>query len=340
MAPDIVERDTIELARRFLGKPADRIERVVGGRNSRIYRVDVGDRRYALKIYPPRAPGARDRADIECRALRFMRTHGITDVPTVVARDGGAALLEWIVGEPVMQPGLGDMDLAAQFLGQVHALSRHEGASEFDEAAEACLSGAEVLSQTVRRLERLEAEVGGHEALLQYIRGEFRPRLSDIAGRAISACREMGIRFDGDLAPANRSLIPADFGFNNALRRLDGGTTFFDFEYFGWDDPVKVCLDFVLHPAMRLAPPHARRFLGAVKQVYGSDSLFEARLKAYFPLIGARWCAILLNEFLTESWARRQYSGSLANRSDVLLNQLRLSRVLLARLNAGLEEYV
>ena len=339
LAFEVSAYDPLELARSFLGAPIDRVEQVGGGRNSRLFYVEAGDRRFALKIYPPFFPGARDRASIECRALSFMRTHGIKDVPAVVARSRDAALLEWIAGDPVAEPSLEDMDLAARFLGRIHTLKDRDGAAEFGCAAEACLCGAEILSQTMRRLERLEAEAGDHEALAQYLRREFRPRLSEVTGNVMERCRRSGIPFNREISWVDRTLVPADFGFHNALRRPDGGTTFLDFEYFGWDDPVKVCLDFALHPGMNLAPELVRQFLGAVTQVYGTDSAFAARLAAYFQLIGLRWCAILLNEFLPDVWARRQHSGNSADRLEILRRQLHLSRSMLVRLDADLKDF-
>ena len=42
---------------------------------------------------------------------------------------------------------------------------------------------------------------------------------------------------------AQRALSPSDFGLHNALRGQDGQLRFVDFEYFGWDDPVKLVSD-------------------------------------------------------------------------------------------------
>ena len=60
--------------------------------------------------------------------------------------------------------------------------------------------------------------------------------------------------------PPRRSLSPSDFGFHNALLEADGRLTFVDFEYFGWDDPVKIVADVMLHPGMGLSADHGRRF--------------------------------------------------------------------------------
>ena len=47
-------------------------------------------------------------------------------------------------------------------------------------------------------------------------------------------------------------LSPSDFGFHNSLKTKKDQIIFFDFEYFGKDDPVKLAADFLLHPGMTL----------------------------------------------------------------------------------------
>ena len=96
-------------------------------------------------------------------------------------------------------------------------------------------------------------------------------------------------------------MVPSDFGFHNSLRQFDGSLAFFDFEYFGWDDPVKLTADVLLHPGTTLKPQLRSRFRVAAGEIYGNDPSFHKRLEALFPLIGLRWVLILLNEFLAHA---------------------------------------
>src|SRR5262249_19275117 len=129
-----------------------------------------------------------------------------------------------------------------------------------------------------------------------------------ILPRTLAGYRAMGVSFATPLPQAARSLCPSDFGFHNALRS-PGGLVFIDFEYFGWDDPVKLCCDFLLHPGMNLSAPLKRGFVEAVLPIYGADARFARRLSLLYPLFALRWCLILLNEFLPERWATRVHAG-------------------------------
>ena len=102
---------------------------------------------------------------------------------------------------------------------------------------------------------------------------------------------------------------------------------FIDFEYFGWDDPVKLTADFLQHPGMSLDDALQARFKAGAVGVYGKhDPAFAQRLDLHFPLIGLRWCMILLNEFLPERWYRRQFAGTEDSREIVIQRQLAKAR--------------
>ena len=61
--------------------------------------------------------------------------------------------------------------------------------------------------------------------------------------------------------PRHRALSPSDFGLHNAMRDEDGRLRFIDFEYFGWDDPVKLVSDTALHPGSELPGSSAKRLI-------------------------------------------------------------------------------
>lgn len=321
-------------AARLLGQDPAVAEAVAGGGNSRLFRLeDRAGRAYALKVYPPRHHDPRDRLGAEFTALSFLRDHGVDEVPAALAcdRDHGLALYQWIEGARVTSPGPDDIDAALAFARRLRALGPM--GAELPLASEACLSGGEILAQLSRRLDRL-ATVPALDALL----GD---RLLPLRARATEAAqagyRRLGRDFDAPLAPELRCLSPSDFGFHNALRRADGRLVFLDFEYFGWDDPVKLTADFIQHPGMALDPALADRFVAGAGALYGAEEDFAARLGLLAPLIGLRWALILLNEFLPERWSARPFADC-ADRAAVLDRQRGKAMRQLDRVEAWLRE--
>jgi hypothetical protein len=313
---------------------------VTAGRNSRIWRVRSGEKMFALKQYPSRLNDLRDRLSTEVGALRLMERYAIERVPRVLGVDSeyGYALLSWIDGSDVTEVHDADIDAAVIFLTAIHDLRATPWASEQPPAAEACLSGREIERQIEGRVARLRNVASDERELFDFIGNSISERLGTESRNAQHRAAAAGLAFEAELPQEWRSLVPSDFGFHNSLRRPDGSLAFLDFEYFGWDDPVKLTADILLHPGRPLLPPQCRRFRKAATRLYGGDPTFAHRLSAYLPLFGLRWVLILLNEFIPERWQRRVLAGETGSWNGVKARQLASAREFLASLPEKLED--
>lgn len=305
--------ETAAVAGALLGVPIDAVEPVRStGRNSRVFRVRSHGDSFALKNYPPDQGRGRDRMGAEAGALGLLNRHDIPAVPRLLGSDAarGYILMEWIEGESVDNPTAADMEAAMSFLSAVHALRLVDEAAVQPLAAEACLSGTEIVTQVERRIARLSDLAPAEPALIRFLDSEVKPLLEAVNEWAEAGYRARGLAFGRPIDDSARTLCPSDFGFHNALRTPAGRLVFIDFDYFGWDDPVKLVSDFLLHPGMSLPVSMKRRFAGRMTEVYGNDASFAARLSLLFPLFALRWCMIMLNEFLPERWLDRVHAGA------------------------------
>jgi hypothetical protein len=116
-----------------------------------------------------------------------------------------------------------------------------------------------------------------------------------------------------NLSREKQTLSPSDFGFHNCLKGNDGSLTFIDFDYFGWDDPVKLTADFIWHPAMNLNTEIKEKWQEAMLVLFSHDNQFESRLSAAMPIYGLRWAMIVLNEFIPGFAKRRKEAGMVEN---------------------------
>jgi len=300
------------IASRLLGSKIDGIEHVAAGGNSRIYNVRTDNQSFALKQYPTLQHDVRDRFQVELDSLRFMERYGIERVPRVVAasREEGLLLLTWINGEPLQSITREDIDAASDFLTEIHQLRQTPEAQCLPLASEACLCGAEIERQIRMRMTRLSERRSSEPDLAVFLDTAFIAAFDQMLPAAVERLSRAGIAYNRALAKHHQSLIPADFGFHNALRQRNGRLAFLDFEYFGWDDPVKLTADFLLHPGMTLDTPAREHFLGAAERRYADDQEFSRRFNALFPLFGFRWVLVLLNEFLPERWELRVRAGA------------------------------
>jgi hypothetical protein len=292
-----------ETTARALCGTVESVEPITRGRNNRLYKVTSNGRVFALKSYPAPDDDPRDRIGAEFCGLSFLKEMGERAVPAPVAIDRSlnVALYEWIDGHAIDSVSAGDLDRILALASRLFDYRRAPAAAKLPLASEACLSAAELVRQVTHREERLAAVAAGDPRLagiLQRLRA-FRAR----------ATARLGAGIQTELAVEYRTLSPSDFGFHNALRRADGDIVFVDFEYFGWDDPVKLTADIMLHPGMRLDAGQRRHIQRGALAIFAEDPDFAARLGRLLPIYLVRWCLIILNEFLPERWARRVLAG-------------------------------
>jgi hypothetical protein len=329
------EAHRLERWSRLLGSPVISLQRVHGGRTSQAYRgVCASGRSFFAKVYFRDARATRDRLAVEVASLRFCRAHGVRAVPEVLAVDeeGGAALYEYVDGEPFKSESISDADIdhSVAFLDELRQLSALDAAGALPPAAEAVFSWRGVLDNVQARSERiaLTPERSAEDrALRSFLHDEFTP-----AWRAARAelLREFP-DIDVEVPRAERTLSPSDFGYHNALRAPGQGIVYVDFEHFGWDDPARTAADFLLHPDHALAAERKRRFVHELLGRFREPRSLGARMRIAFRVFGLRWCLILLNEFAYSDLHRELSLGAAEDRERLLQGQLEKARSMLGQ---------
>jgi hypothetical protein len=323
--PEALAAAAAELAQ----QPVVAIARAGNGANSQTFRVSLASHVLALKVYPERHGDRRDRLNTEWNALSLLRARGIDAVPAPIARDDrrGLMLMEWLVGDPVVAHRDADLDDAIAFMVRVMGLSNDSRATPFGLASEACLSATEIVRQIEARL----AALASHPYLDRFLRETFLVAYAEAKHALASELRQSKV-----LPEKRRRLIPADFGFHNAMRHANGTLRYIDFDYFGWDDPVKLATDFILHPSMTLSSHDRQKVRTGIATALADDSDFAARLDRHLGLYALRWALILLNSF------RRDRIGLLADdpkeREARFITQLRKADALVVASSARYAE--
>ncbi|MBR0930259.1 aminoglycoside phosphotransferase family protein [Bradyrhizobium diazoefficiens] len=305
--PELSAQDAISIGSRLAGAQVVAAQPARSGGNNRVFRLEMAaGSPLALKHYPS---DGRDRLGQEYDALTFLSRHGMTTTPRPIAKDTDAfcALYQWFDGDAaVLRPQENDADQLADFLIELQKLRDAEGARALRNASASIFSPEEAIAQYEQRLDGLRRASGDHPELRAFIDGSLVPSTTTAIRRLRQRYAELGRDPAAELAPAHRALSPSDFGLHNALRGDDGRLRFIDFEYFGWDDPVKLLSDTAIHPGSDLPAANANRLIERLTQAFSArDDAFAVRRDVLYPLFGAIWCLIVLNAYLPESRSRR-----------------------------------
>ena len=312
MTSSTAATDLGAICRAVLGCDVVSSQPLGAGGNSRVFRVDLDQRSpsqpacVVVKFYRRDRGDARDRLGTEFGSLQFLWQHGVRSIPRPLAmvRDRQCAIYERLEGEVAASGAIApaDVDAAIDFLCVLKRLRRAPGSDTLAPASEACFSLRDVVASVEARLRRLHDAGAGADAraMRTWIAGTVVPLAEQVGQWCRRAAAAAEIDFDEPIGAEARTLSPSDFGFHNAIRRPDGMLDFVDFEYFGWDDPAKTIVDFLLHPGMQLDDALKRRFAAGVCAAFAELPALPARTRIVYPLFGLKWGLILLNDFLPE----------------------------------------
>lgn len=329
--------DIKKTAESLFGVPIISIQAATGGRNSRVFKVKTKTDTYALKIYPAPTSGniLFDRMDQEVTGLNFMRNNGISCVPLNIFIDQNSrcAAYEWINGNIPTKIIKADVDAMLSITFSLASLSILPTAKKLNSASDSCFSGADVINQLNRRLTRLISS-NQPPVISKFLKNDLLPTFKLLEMRAKHIYKSSMLDFEKPLDQLQRTLSPSDFGFHNSVRRPDRSIIFVDFEYFGWDDPVKMISDAFWHPGPSWGSNSAEYFRNESISFFNAryGKTFEIRYDALSPLFGLIWCLITLNEFIPERQEYRTANGLQAMTNEQKTNQITASKHILKQI--------
>ena len=287
-----------------LGASLDTLEPLQGGINNQVFRCKAAEHRCVLKGYAAHRAGEHDRFKAEVDFLNYARVVAPEFVPQLLDSDdrNRSLVLESLEGQGFQEgthPSGDDIDCTANFVrrlnGDLELAKRHLNGS----AADGFLRLTEHLMNIEQRLKKMSVEHlpanfrAKTERLIKCVRREL-DYLQESTAQLIAKgyCEDV-------LDPINRCVSPSDFGFHNAIRTSEG-IKFFDFEFAGWDDPVKAVADFDLQPRVSVSP-RVRALSKALPQ--WSKGLAE-RYDALFPILKLKWACIILSVLNPDRYAQ------------------------------------
>ena len=295
----INENDIAAYVESGLNKEVKAVNKIKGRKNSRVYKIEMDSgQEYAGKLYPDQTFDDRNRLEKEIKAYKFLHKHGIKSVPEVIWSNSNLnfGLFGWIDGTNVNEITDDYVLNAAEIVKLLDELSKHTSYGQFKLATAACLSGQMIEEQIRDRYKTIHEYSNFNIDLNSFLENNFIKTFDKIL---LHAKKLWPGKFETKLSNDHQLLSPSDFGFHNTLLTKKG-LKFIDFEYFGWDDPVKLTCDFLLHPGMFITDKQKTLWLNRIIDIFSDDNYFYQRLTASYCLYGLCWGLIILNVFFTD----------------------------------------
>ena len=330
------KKEIIKISSNVIKKKLLKASLITKGGNSALYKLFFPQKVYKLKFYP--IDVEHDRLLSEINANNILQKINKNNFSKMLKfdRDLGYALYEWHSGKKIVQPTLKDIDFAINFIKALNKIKMKNFSKKINFSKDSCLNVIEIKKRIELKIKTLDRAKKKNLRLKKFLQKKFKPLLKKI----FIYCKkkwEMKKGFFDNIERKDQSLCPMDFGFHNCIKK-ENKLIFFDFEYFGWDDPARLISDFIYHPRMKLTNYQVKYWIDKTCHFYGHTTKKRFNLVRY--LHGLFWCLILLNDFVDKDWAKRVFANRNKKifRNSVLHNQLEKAEKLFEKINFQFNE--
>ena len=300
----------------FFKYKLSKMEEISGRGNSKVLFCEtITKKKISIKIYPNDNKHNRIKSEYDGLSEIYKKNKNVIK-PVWKNRKANICAYQWIDGEKIINPNSSDIKLALKFASHLYKRKNEKYFKNFPKASSSCISGYEIEKQIQFRFNQL-LEVNNID-LKYFLNNSFLTTSKFLIKRAKLMLNEE--HYFEKLKKNDLTLSPSDFGFHNAIKQKNDNLIFLDFEYFGWDDPLKLISDFFFHPGNNLSDYNKKIWLKNSVKIY--DVKVIKRLPALLPLYGLCWSLILLNEFREEIWVNRiQANKKNKNKRDFILKK-------------------
>ena len=276
-----------------------KIKPLKDGKNSSVFKIKTNKNEFFFKNYKFNRFNLRNRIDCEYISYKFLLKNKINIVPKPLWKDQdlNIAIYSWINGKKIINPKIKNVKEIINFINKLKLLSHSKNSNNFSfNASAACFSGHDIEKQLLDRYNNIYKNilVKKNKLLHKFLKENLKPTINQVLK---TAKIKLTSKFYKKIIKKKMLLSPSDLGFHNIIVS-NNKLNYIDFEYVGWDDPVKLTSDFLLHPGMFLTKNLKKLWLSEMLELFSDDKSFKIRLKWYYYLYALCWSLIQLNDYL------------------------------------------
>jgi len=321
-----------------LGAKKESLIQLSGGINNRVFSCSRGHQKWIIKAYPNQNRDQHNRMKAEIDFLRYAEIAAPDFTPIIFQIDQAncCIVMEYIEGDSylskVQLPSVGHLRHSADFIGRLNRdMLIAKKLVKLDAA-----DGFSSLSKHVLSIRERFAMMRTHHIPIQF-KAKANNRLGLLRERIDEVDAMLQDQIDSgtisdQIMACDKWVSPSDFGFHNAVF-TSNKIKFIDFEFAGWDDPVKTVLDFWMQPRIQVPNDWIDIVIGLFEQCHRKH-LFR-RLSVAADIFELKWASIVLSVLNPVRYQQMLYTFPEISDADLLSSRLETSLRYLEKLRSS-----
>lgn len=286
---------------------------IPGGSSNKLFRLEsTNGQQLLLKIYHN---DTRQRLTREFSAIQFLNKQEFKQIPKAYLKNDqynfGVYSYEQGGNKSDKDISVNDIKLVAEFIASIHMMKKSAITTTFLPAYMACLSLQDYVNNCLFRLDKYVEHVHSddiHEKVQQFHQKTHAEQaIRELLNNTLKNFTEEQV--NQPLSDEEQRLSPVDCGPHNMLFKDNGDIVFLDFEFFGWDDPMREIADFMNHDQTKnISQEKKKIFLETYLNRTEVTEDFVRRLEVVIRLVAIEWLTIHLYVMTPERIKNRQFA--------------------------------
>ncbi len=284
------------------------INKIESNRNSEVFKLhDLSKKEYFLKVYPIRDQNNYsylNKIDREILALNLLKKIRINSIPSLIYFDKefNFVMTSWITGKAKKKIDDEFLFSLLNFIRKIHLNSKllKNKFKLLPIAKDAVLNYDDIILDIKKRLSLFKNNKNIIPKDVLNIILEVERLTNSQNYKNKNFLKKTNFKYHINLS--KQILSPSDMGLHNCIYS-NKVFNFYDFEYFGRDDPVKLLCDIILNPNTFIYFNLMNNFFKNYVALF-NDKNFLIRYRLTFRLHLLKWILIILKRFNEKDYSR------------------------------------
>jgi len=277
------------------------------GRNNNLTLIKFKKKTFIKKVYAKNHTTKFSRAYTELFFIKKLLECKINNIPKIKHSDlkKNFIIFEKIEGKKIVKVKREDLIQCLDFLKSLNKNKIKKKFNNFQYASDSCRSYKDHVTCVQKRIMNLIKIKSKNNNILnvkKFIKKYLFTSFCNSKKKLINSVTQKEYKKKMNLSEL--MLSPSDFGFHNIIKKKKN-LYFLDFEYSGFDDPLKLLSDFLCNPDYKISKKDKRFFIKNFLKIFNYKNI-EKKFDLIFSFHQIKWCTMLLNDILSKKYQKRR----------------------------------
>lgn len=272
------------------------------GRNNKVFKVHIKNNKYVLKFFSSKSYSYKPRMKREINFLKLANSLNIDNVPLLISYSfkENYIFISYLEGCQLSLISKNDLRSISNF---IHIINKNKKRYVI-KAIDCCNSLKDHINLINKKYRFFIKKANLNKDVSHFLKYKFLPKknliIQNIKNNIIKK------KLYKRNTQKEKIISPSDLSLLN-LKKNKKKLYYFDFEYAGLDDPLKLICDIICNPSNKFS--NKNLFSETILNNFGLIKKHHNLLDLFIPLHKLKWCLIILNEFIDEKNETRKFAN-------------------------------